>query len=39
MDLPVENEEDYSKNIEKATGIYEIILNVFLVYEKENPIQ
>lgn len=39
MNLSAETEEDISKNIEKAKGIYEIILNVFLLHEKDNHIQ
>lgn len=39
MNLPVETEEDIVKNIEKAKGIYDIILSVFLLHEKDNQIQ
>lgn len=39
MNLPVETEEDIVKNIEKAKGIYDIILTVFLLHEKDNQIQ
>lgn len=38
-DLKPENEEEVDRLIEKAKGVYEIILSVFLTHEKENPIQ
>lgn len=39
MKLDVESEEDTVKYIEKAKGIYDIIMTVFLLHEKDNEIQ
>ena len=37
MKLSFENDAETDSNIEKAKNVYEIIMNVFLQYEKDQP--